>query len=391
MPGTDSHSAAEAAPLELRALAPGDDLTDFIRVPWPIYHDDPQWVPPLLMERRDHLSPRKNPYFRRAETCFWIAYRDGRAVGRISAQVNQVHLERYDDATGHFGFFEATDDPAVFRALTETAEAWLAERGMRRVTGPFSFSINEESGLLVEGFDSPPYIMMGHARPYYGPGLESCGYGKVADMVAYYYDRDMALPRTIERLIQRAESRDDLTVRVIDMKRYHDEVGIVIDIFNDAWSENWGFLPFSEIDGRHLADSIRPLITARNIVIAEIAGKPAAMSVILPNINRMIQDLDGRLLPFGWLKLVWRLKFQSWHSGRMPLMGVRKEYQGSSLGAALAFAVIRAHREYFFFERGVRESELSWVLEDNTATRHMVETLGARVNKVYRVYQKDLE
>lgn len=362
---------------------------DFLRLPWAIYRGDPAWIPPLLFERREHLDPRKNPFFENAEARFWLARRDGRPVGRISAQVNRAHLERHGDATGHFGMLEAEDDPAVFEALLGAAESWLREQGMQRVRGPFNLSINEECGLLVEGFEHPPSMLMGHARPYYAQRLEALGYRTAKDLLCYHYESDRPTPFA-GRLLRRVETTEDLVIRPLDLRRYEADLAAIIDVFNDAWSENWGFVPMSQAELRHMAKALKPIVRPQSIAIAELAGRPVAMAVGLPNVNEAIADLDGRLLPFGWAKLLWRLKIKTPKSSRVPLMGVRREFHGTMLGAALAVAVIDAMRRG---QRalGVESGELSWILDDNLPMRRMIEDFGGVAFKTYRIYERDLQ
>jgi hypothetical protein len=375
--------------LKVTAVESKADFERFLRVPWRIYREDPQWVPPLLMERRDHLNPKKNPFFDFAEVAYWLAWRGGEVVGRISAQVNRAHLARHNDASGHFGFLEAIDDPAVFAGLLDAACGWLKARGLTRVLGPFSLSINDESGLLVSGFETPPCVMMGHARPYYGPRLEEQGFQKAKDLLAYHYDDVDEMPATITKLIAKAGKSQRFVIRSLNTKRYREDLNAIMDIFNDAWSDNWNFVPFSDAEIAYLAKNIRPLIDPRYVAIAEINGRPVAMAIALPNLNEAIADLDGRLLPFGWAKLLWRLKVKTTKTVRMPLMGVRRQYHGSALGAALAFSVIDAVRRHLI-SRGVTAAELSWILEDNSGVRQVVESLNATVSKVYRVYEREL-
>jgi len=364
-------------------------LARFLAVPDAIYRDDPCWVKPLDLERRAHFDPAKNPFLRRIDMALFVARKGGRDVGRISAQINHAHLERYGDATGHFGFLEGEDDPEVFAALTHTAERWLTQRGMRRVTGPFDPSINDSCGLLVEGFDTPPSMMMGHHRPWYGRRLEELGYAKEKDLICYWSDVQTDWPEAASRLLDRGLRSGRIRVRPLDMRRYREEISTICAIFNDAWAENWGFLPFDEAEAQYLARSIRPLVRAEDFAIGELDGEPAAMVVTLPNLNLAIRDLGGRLLPFGWAKLLWRLKVRGIAEGRMPLMGVRRAYQNGPWGAALALAVIRAvhdvHRA-----RGTRGAELSWVLEDNRRTHALIRMMGARPYKTYRIYGKEL-
>ena len=214
----------------------------FIHLPWEIYADDPAWVPPLLLERRQHLSPR-NPYFENAQYRSWIAYRGARPVGRICAQIDQIHLQHYQDATGFFGLLEAEDDAETFQALVDTAETWVRTKGMRRILGPFNLSINQECGLLVEGFDTPPSVMMGHARPYYAGRVEELGYSRETDLLAYRIDADFKLSAAMQAVISRAARR--VRIRCLRKSSFPAELQILKDIFEDAWSQNWGFIPFT--------------------------------------------------------------------------------------------------------------------------------------------------
>jgi len=375
--------------LSVESVVSRRDMREFIRMPHAVYADDPHWVPPLDLERKEHLS-RKNPFFGHGEAQLFLARRNGRAVGRISAQINRLHLERYGDATGFFGFLEAEEDEAVFRALFDAAENWLRERGMERVRGPFSYSINEESGLLVEGFDHPPVIMMGHARPWYGPMVEACGYGKAMDLIAYILRGLKPMPEAAMKLLGRLKEKGRLSVRPLNRKRLREELDLIMDIFNDAWANNWGYVPFTEAEIRKLGDDLNMIVEERDVWIASLDGEPSAMVVTLPDINEWIRDFGGRLLPFNWAKLIWRMKFGGPpRTVRMPLMGVRRKFHGKAVGSALALAVIDAARDHHA-GRGVRQGELSWILETNSPTRKLIETLGGEPYKTYRVYEKVL-
>ncbi len=362
------------------------DLKRFIRVPWTIYADDPQWVPPLVIERAEHLSP-KNPYFEHASWQAWVAVRGERPVGRITAQVDRLRLEKFQDATGSFGFLEAVDDPEIFAALTETASDWLRQKGMKRIQGPFNLSINDECGLLVEGFDAPPSVMMGHARPYYDGRLETLGFSKAKDFFAYRVDPDFVVPRAMKKLTARTSGR--ITTRPLERSRLKEDLAVLHDLFNDAWADNWGFVPFTHAEFDELGKNLSHLVDGDYIQIAELDGEPAAMIVALPNLNEAARDLDGRLLPLGWLKLLWRLKRHKLKTARVTLMGVRKNVQNSLVGMALAYAVIDAVR-LALIDRGVNEVEMSWILEENTSMRNIIESLGGEAYKRYRIYQKDL-
>jgi hypothetical protein len=358
----------------------------FIRLPWSIYSNDPVWVPPLLLERKEHLSPR-NPYFTHARYQSWIAYRDGNAVGRISAQIDQLHLDLHHENEGFFGMIEAEDNPETFKALLNTAETWLRDHGMRRIMGPYNLSINQESGLLVDGFDTPPSLMMGHARSYYRNRIEENGYQKAKDLLAYIIDANFDQPAAVQAIVKRAKKR--VTVRTLRKSNYNEDMKIIEDIFNDAWSENWGFIPYTGAEFKQLAKDFKLILDFNLFKIAEVDGVPAAFMVTVPNINEAIRDLNGRLLPFGWIKLLWRLKVRYPQTARIPFMGVRKQYQGSLLGAALAFKVIIDGQPYGI-KRGIKKVEMSWILEDNKGTRDIIESLGGVVYKRYRIYSKDL-
>ncbi len=362
------------------------DIWKFVRVPWGIQDQVPNWVPPIQLERRIHLS-KANPYFKHARWQGWIAYRDGKAVGRISAQTDQLHLERYNDATGFFGMFDTEDNPDTCRSLLETAETWLREQGMRRVRGPFSLSINDETGLLVDGFDTPPMAMMGHAPPYYAQHIAACGYDKAVDVLAYIIEPDFQAPTTMRHMLNHVAR--EIHIRPMRRKELNQELEILRDIFNDAWSENWGFVPFTAEEFADLGKNLKLLVDDDFIQIAELGGRPVAFIAGLPNINEAIQDLNGRLLPFGWLKLLWRLKIRYPKTARVPLMGVRKEFHNGRMGLALAFLVIETLRKAFS-RRGIENVEMSWILESNKGMRHIIEAIGGRAYKRYRVYEKAL-
>jgi len=361
-------------------------LNEFIEVPRALYRDDPQWVPPLLFEQKQRLTP-KNPFFEHARWQAWIARHNGRPIGRISAQVDRLYQERHEQKVGYFGMLEAGDDSDLFTDLLQTAENWLRDQGMQQVRGPFNLSINEECGLLVEGFDTPPSIMMGHARPYYARQVEAAGYTGARDLLAYYIAPDFEAPRIMTRLAGKAAQQ--VKVRRLRRKQLKQELEVLRDIFNDAWFNNWGFVPFTEAEFADIGELLTLLVDDDFVQIAEIDDRPVAMIVVLPNINEIIRDLNGRLLPFGWLRLLWRLKVRYPTTARVPLMGVRREYQHTRLGPALAFMVIDAARQGVV-RRGIRGVEMSWILEDNDGMRNIIETLGGRAYKRYRIYEKDL-
>lgn len=359
----------------------------FLDLPDRLYRDDPNWVSPLRFERRRFLDPRHNPYFAEAEVALWLACRADRPVGRISAQIDRRAAHAFAEPVAQFGFLEAEDDPQVFAALLDTAADWARAHGAQALLGPFSFSINHECGLLVAGFDRPPALMMGHARPYYARRVEEQGFVKARDLIAYDYDLTAPLPPRVARLLGHARSNPRLRFRAL--RRYAEDVRIVVDIFNDAWAQNWGFVPFSPQEMRHLAAELRPLVMKDLVCIAEVDGQPAAMAIAVPDLNEAIADFDGRLLPLNWARLAWRLRLRRPKAARFLLMGVRQSWRQTPLGAALALGVIAALRAGGL-KHGFRRAELSWILEDNTAMRHMIETLGGGAYKTYRLYRKRL-
>ena len=359
----------------------------FLDVPFSIYGDDPNWVAPLYLERFEHLDPKKNPYFQHADVELFVAEKDGKPVGRISAQLCKLRSERYKDGVGQFGFLEAVDDPAVFGALFEAAMSWLKQRGATRIQGPFSFSINDEMGLLIDGFDAPPSMMMGHGKRYYQPRVEQQGFAKAKDVIAYDYFDDGNIPRAIKAAHDKAAANPDVIIRPLNKKKLMDELEVIVSISNDAWSDNWGFVPWTQAEMVALGNNLKMLVTGDYIAIAEYRGEPVAMAVSLPNINEWIAGLNGRLLPFGWAKLAWSMFARPPGSVRMPLMGLRKRYHGSALGAACAMAAI-AHVRKYHASRGTLRGELSWILEDNLPVRRMIESFGGKPYKTYRIYEK---
>jgi hypothetical protein len=384
-----NNSASNQA-LEIVAVQTPRQWHDFHHLPYAVYRDDPQWVAPLLIERKFHFMPKHNPYFQHAHAAFFLAYKGDVPVGRITAQIDQLHLERYNDATGHFGFIEALDDGRVFSALLNAAESWLRQQGMKRVIGPVSFSLWDQPGLLVEGFDTPPYVMMAHARPYFAGHIAENGYRKAEDLIAYRYG-PQASTDTMKRLLARSLRRGDVTLRNIrmDKKHFDEEVAMLLDIINDAWSDNWGFVHMTKAEIDDLAGILKLLLRPGDVAIAEYQGKPAAFAAIFPNLNEAIRDMNGRLLPFNWAKLLWRMKVSRPRTARMPMMGVRKSLQSSPVGAALALSVIQSVRD-FNFARGVQDSELSWILARNKRVGHVIEMVGGVPYKRYRIYEKSL-
>ena len=374
--------------IELHPVNNRKKINEFIQLPWSIYRDDPAWIAPLKLERRLHFSCL-NPFFKHGEWQGWLAYRNGLAVGRISAQIDDLHRQRHGQNTGHFGFIEAIEDTDVFAALCNVAEAWLLEHGATEITGPMGFSLNQECGLLIEGFEHPPVLMMPHSRRWYGPLLEQQGYLPVKDLLAYWVNVDFEPTEVMDRVMGRYDGK--IILRTLNRARFGEEMELLRDLFNDAWSENWGFVPFTRAEFAELGTSLRLLVPDEFIQIAEINGEAAAFIAALPNINELIGDLDGKLFPFGWLRLICRVKQGRATTGRVPLMGVRKKYQKKAIGSALTFLVVDAVRHQLF-ARGIKEVEMSWILENNTGMRGFLENvIECSIYKRYRLYQKTLE
>ncbi len=382
-------TASDPASIVIEPVASRAQLDRFIRLPNRLNAHDPNYVAPLLMERRQALSPKGNPYFDHAEAQFWLARRDGRDVGRISAQIDSLSPpEPGKPPTGHFGLIAAEDDAAVFAALLRTAEDWLRARGCGRALGPLNLSINEEVGLLIEGFDTPPMVMMGHDPAYAARQVEAQGYAKAKDVHAYLCRSSDDLPEPVLKRIRRGLPKG-VRLRPLDMKRYDAEVATLTEILNDAWSENWGFTPTTQAETRALAKALKSVIDPSLVWFAEIDGEAAGVIVYLPNVNEAIAGLGGRLLPFGWARLLWRLKVARVKSIRVPLMGVKKKFHRDRRGQLLPFALIDIGGRRAF-ALGYQRFELSWVLEDNRAMRRISEAIGAYVYKTYRIYEKAL-
>jgi GNAT superfamily N-acetyltransferase len=373
--------------LEVAPVASGADMREFLRVPWHVYAGDPNWVPPLLAERRHHLS-RANPFFAVADVRFLLARRDGAPVGRVSVQVDPEAQPAGGPTVGHFGLLEAVDE-STLQALLSAAEDRLRAQGAGRVEGPYSLSINDEVGLLVAGRPSPPRLMMNYAPAWYAAALEAAGYAKAKDLLAYRVPVDVEMPRRAARLAEQAAADPDVVERAMNLHDLDAEMQRVADIFNDAWADNWGFVPMSQADLAYMTKALKPVLNPLLVRLIEVGGDPAAMIVGVPDVNQAIRDLDGRLLPFGWARLLWRLKIRPPRDGRVLLMGVRRRYQDGMRSAGLAALamqrMIQAARSV-----GMREMELSWILEDNGPMLRLVELLGAEPDKRYRVYAKTL-
>jgi len=379
--------------VRITEVADRRDLRHFLDVPHFVYARDPNWVPPLEVEVRKLLDRRRNPFFEHAEMTLFIAWRGGQAVGRISAQVNRRHLELHRDDTGHFGFLEAADDEAVFASLLGAATDWLRARGMKRILGPMSPSINDEIGVLIEGFAETPMVGMAYTPSYYAQRLEQAGFEKARDFYALRFDlhgQDTREPGQLEQLAARLRAAGRFQVRPIELRNFRQEMRRAIAVYNDAWSENWGFIPVSEREVDFLSHALRPAMRGHFVLLGEVAGNLEGIFVSLPNINEAIADLGGKIFPFGWAKLLWRLKRGRFRAGRVVLAGVRKAHQQSPLAAALLSEMLAEIISYGR-NNGYEWAELSWVLEDNVKSLAFCKHSGRRIYKTYRLYQRGLE
>lgn len=375
--------------ITIRPVQSRADRRAFVDFAWQVYRDDPHWVPPLKDEVHGLIDPRRNPWFGHARACFWLAERGGTPVGRISAQVDQLVQEHMEPGTGQWGMFEALDGEAA-AALIGTAEEWLREQGMTRALGPISISIWDEPGLLVQGFDQPPTVMMGHHRPEYAGWIEAAGYEKAKDLFTYELDIRIDMIPVIDRLIRSGEANPRIKVRPVDTSRFGEEAAIILNLLNDAWSENWGFVPLTEAEIAYAAKKLKPIIYEDLVRIAEYEGVPVAFMITIPDINELIRDLDGRLFPFGWAKLLWRLRRPQVGRLRVPLMGVARKLQGTRLAGQLAFMMIEHTRRVAVAKYGVTHGEFGWVLEDNQGMMSIAQLPGADINHIYRIYGKTL-
>jgi GNAT superfamily N-acetyltransferase len=374
--------------LEIRQIPMGGPIDDFLNLVDYIYRGDSAYVRPLDMELRDRLSPRKNPFFDHAEGAMFCAYRNGWCVGRITAQVDREHLERHKDSTGFFGFFDTIDDEEVAQGLLSRAENWLKGKGLKRARGPMSLNVNEEIGCLIEGFDTPPYIMMPHHRPYQGALVEKAGYAKVKDLFAWKYKVGEPNVR-VKRAHDEIKSLREVTYRGISLKNLQHDVELLVDVFNDSWGENWGFVPFTRREVQKMASDFRLLLMPEITRVVTIDGEPAAVALAVPNLNELVRDLHGKLLPVGLPKLLWRLKVRGPQTARLVLLGIRKKWRNVRKYAGLS-AFMYAEMNDGGRKLGIREGELGWTLEDNGRVNAGIQLMGAKIYKRYRVYDKNL-
>ncbi|MBI2919668.1 MAG: N-acetyltransferase [Planctomycetes bacterium] len=370
-------------PLDVAPVRTSRDLREFLRLPWAFYRGDPNWVPPLLGEVKKLLA-KSHPIHEHVEAELFLARRDGRAVGRISACVNRAHLEAHADGAGFWGFFECEDDAGTAAALFDAAAAWLRARGMTSMRGPCSFSTNEECGLLVEGYHEPPTFMMAYNPRRYPALVEGCGHAKAKDLWAWYVDKpSFSPPEKMFRVANRMREREGITIRKVDMGRMTQELALLREVYNKAWAKNWGAVPMSPAEFDAVASDFRKIVVPELLLFAEVKGQPAGFSLALPDYNFILKKLNGSLFPFGWL--TWLLNAKKIPRIRYITMGIVPEFQKRGIDSIFYLETMQAG-----LKLGYSECEMSWILEDNAVMNNTIEAFGARRSKVYRIYERKL-
>jgi len=377
-------SALTVRPIESKA-----DRKKFVDFAWDVYRDDPAWVPPLKDEVHGLLDPKKNPWFQHANAQLWLAERGEKVVGRISAQVDQLVQDEMGQGTGQWGMYEVLDAEAS-AALIATAEDWLRKQGMKRALGPISVSIWDEPGLEIEGFDESPTAMMGHHRPEYQGWIEAAGYEKAKDLITYELDITNWEDPLITRLIAAGERNPRIRVRNVDKSKFNQEAALILNLLNDAWSNNWGYVPLTPAEIAYAGKKLKPIIFPELVRIAEVDGEPVAFMLTIPDINELTKDLNGELFPFNFIKLLWRLRKPRTRRLRVPLMGVARKLHGSRLASQLAFMMIEFTRRDAVSKFGATHGEFGWILEDNKGMLSIAQLPGAEINHRYRIYEKAL-
>ncbi|MDL2351557.1 MAG: N-acetyltransferase [Pseudomonadota bacterium] len=370
------------------------DLSAFIDLAYRLNRSDPNWVPPLRSEVTELLSPGKNPFHEHATMQLFLARRGDTVVGRISAHIDHLALAQPPEqgmgpGTGNWGLLEAEDEAAA-RALIAAAEDWLRGQGMTRVLAPISLSVWEEPGLLTKGHDHPATVMMGHDNPAYQAWIEGDGYVLAKKLSTYEVDMRIPFPPLIQRIIQSGERNERIRIRQVEVKHFAREAKIICDILNDAWSQNWGFVPFTETEIAHTGKKLKPLVREDLIMIAEYDGRPVAFMMTLPDLNEVILKVRGKLLPFGWARLLWWLRRPRGRTIRVPLMGVLKEHQSSRLASQLAFMMIETIRKNAVEHYGFTRGEIGWILEDNQGMIAIADAIESYKNREYSIYEKAL-
>jgi hypothetical protein len=369
---------------------PGKDTSDFIRAGTEVFRDDPAFVPPLDFVIEERLDPKKDPVHAHADVALFTAWKGDHLVGRTSATVDRAWLETYHDDTGHFGYFDTIDDEEVARALLERAEEWLREKGMKRVNGPMSLNANQEIGVLIEGFEHPPVLDMAHSRRWQGALAEKCGYAKEKDLFAWRYDEATGFNDRTIKAWEQIKATPEIKLRSVNTRKLREELGLIMEIYNETWAGKWGYVPVSSPELDKMASDLSLVLDPEVAFIAEIDGAPGGMCIMVPNLNEVIADLGGSLFPFGWAKLLWRTKVGHPKSTRLILLGVREAYRKNvkRYGALSAGMYVEVAKRGL--AKGYKWAELSWTREDDAPINLGIRSMGAKIYKKYRVYQKKL-
>ncbi len=380
--------------LVIAPVAGKADIAAFVDLPWRLYADDPNWVPPLRGEARDLITPGRNPFFEHAEAGYFLARRGGRVVGRISAHVDRLATtmppeQGMGPGTGNWGLFDAGDDASA-AALIAAAEDWLRAKGMTRALGPISLSIWEEPGLLVSGFDHPPTVMMGHGRPPYQGWVEAAGYTPAKQLNTYELDITRPFPPLIQRIIESGERNPRIRIRKVEKRHFDREAAIILGILNDAWGRNWGFVPITDSEIAFTGRKLKPIVFEDLIRVAELDGEPVAFMMTLPDLNEALKPLNGNLFPFGWIRLLRWLRHPRCRTMRVPLMGVVQRLQSSRMASQLAFMMIEYIRRASVENYGASRGEIGWILDDNQGMNAIATAIESRINKSYVIYEKGL-
>jgi GNAT superfamily N-acetyltransferase len=376
----------------IRPVQSKADRVAFVDLPFRLYADDPNWVPPLKDDVHGLLTPGKNPWFGHGEAQFFLAERAGCVVGRISAHIDHLALTQPADqgmgpGTGNWGLFEA-EDAEVAQALIATAEDWLRTKGMTRALGPVSISIWDEPGLLVKGFDHPPTVMMGHNAASYQGWIEAAGYCFVKSLRTWEFSNPF--PELVQRIVAAGERNARIRIRPVNKARFDEEAALILGILNDAWSGNWGFVPLTDAEIAYVGKKLKPLVYEDLIMIAEYDEEPVAFMMVLPDINEKLASFGGSLLPFNWAKLLWWLRRPQVRTMRVPLMGVLKRLQSSRMASQLAFMMIEYIRRNATAHYGASRGEIGWILDDNQGMNAIAEAINSHINKDYWLYDKAL-
>lgn len=365
--------------VEVQPIIDQKGMKAFIRLPWTIYHGDPYWVPPLIRDEKALFNPQRNPFFDHAEGTFFLARRGGKPVGRIAAFVNHLHNEHHHDRTGFFGFFETVLDAEIAQCLFDACGAWLRARGMEIMRGPMNFSVNETCGLLIEGFDRSPFIMMPYNPRYYPDLLTQYGFHKAKDLLAFYIRTSTPIPDKVQHIAEMVPQKAGCTLRTLNMKDFAAEVERIKVIYNEAWADNWGAVPMTDREFDHLAKQLKTIVDPELVLIAEIKGEPAAFAMAIPDVNQSLKRINGRLDPISLIKLLWFSR--KIREARLITLGVRKGYRHRGMDAALYLKILLNGRRL-----GYIGGELSWTLEDNVRINRAIEAMGGRIYKKYRIY-----